>query len=70
MTIQGLLDSGIDIQGGVIIKRWLDETERYETLYSDDNFELDKPNSHISNLIITYMYADSNIKGYMIIEVE
>ncbi len=70
MTIQDLLDSGIDIQGGVIIKRWLDEMERYETLYNDDNFELSKPNSHISNLVITYMYSDSSMHGFMVIEVE
>ena len=70
MTIQDLLDSGIDIQGKVIIKRWIDEAEHYETLYSGDNFELDRPNSHITNLTITYMYADSNNCGCMTIEVE
>lgn len=70
MTIQDLLDSGIVIQGGVIIKRWLDEVERYETLYNDDNFDLNKPDSDISNLVVTYMYADSRMHRCMVIEVE
>ena len=34
MTIRQLLDSGIEIEGNVTIKKWIDKTETYRTLHS------------------------------------
>ena len=70
MTIQDLLDSGIDIQGSVIIKRWLDEVECYETIYSSNDFKQYEIPGNVKNWSITYMYTDVDNQGYMVIEVE
>lgn len=70
MTIRQLLDSGIEIEGNVTIKKWIDKTETYRTLHSTTLFE-QRHFGEFMDMEIKYMYSvEENEQGWLIIEVE
>lgn len=70
MTIRQLLDSGIEIEGNVTIKKWIDKTETYRTLHSTTIFEK-RHFGEFMDMEIKYMYSvEENGQGWLIIEVE
>ncbi len=56
MTINDLLEQGISIEGNIIIKRIVSDSE--EILFTGET--LNKCDNHIKDNNITYMYAKNN----------
>ena len=63
MTINDLLEQGINIEGNIIIKRIVSDKE--EILFTGES--LNKCDNYIKDNNITYMYAKNNS---LIIEIE
>lgn len=67
MTINDMIDAGIEIQGRTEIRRWNNEKENYDIKTDIPMFELKETNKWLFDLEITYMYAIDNT---LVIEVK
>lgn len=75
MSIKELISQGIIIQGAFQVKRWSDESEKYEILAEGSLFdeEYSYIDENVLDMQIKYMYAvptESKMAAYQIIEVE
>ena len=61
MTINDMIEQGIEIQGNTEIRRWNNEKENYDIKTDVPLFELKESNEWLFNLEITHMYAIDNV---------
>ena len=61
MTINNMIEQGIQLQGAYVIKHWNDETETYNVLTEGSMFEDERTDIvECSDLEILYMYCADN----------
>ena len=66
MTIEEMIASGINIEGSIEIKQWIDyDNDKYTILFQDDAWELDA-NAWYANVDVAYMYAYDNYDGIVL----
>lgn len=63
MSINDLLEQGVQIQGAYIVKSYCEESDKYIVLSEGDHFEHESHNINEEYLDaeITYLYSEDNV---------